>query len=86
MIHARTDYDHIQDPSGKIGDDEPVILFRARDAAFVAVLMFYKGQSVDPTIRKALDIHVQRALAWQAKYGKKPADMPPECLPPGAPI
>lgn len=31
MIHARSDYDHIQDPSGKIGKDEPVFLIRGKD-------------------------------------------------------
>ncbi len=31
MIHARKDYDHIQDPSGKIPLDEPVFLVRGQD-------------------------------------------------------
>ncbi len=31
MIHARTDYDRIQDPENKIGEDEPVFLLRAKD-------------------------------------------------------
>jgi len=31
MIHARDDYNRIQDPKGKIPDDEPVFLIRAQD-------------------------------------------------------
>jgi hypothetical protein len=31
MRHAREDYNRIQDPAGKIPDDEPVFLFRAQD-------------------------------------------------------
>lgn len=31
MIHLRSDYDSIQDPSGKIGEKEPVFLLRAKD-------------------------------------------------------
>lgn len=33
MRHLRSDYDPIQDPSGKIGDDEPVFVLRANDPA-----------------------------------------------------
>ncbi len=31
MIHNRADYMHIQDPSGKIGEDEPVFMVRCKD-------------------------------------------------------
>lgn len=33
MRHLRLDYDRIQDPDGRIGDDEPVWLLRAQDVA-----------------------------------------------------
>lgn len=33
MRHLRLDYDRIQDPEGRIGDDEPVWLLRAQDVA-----------------------------------------------------
>lgn len=36
MRHAREDYNRIQDPAGKIHEDEPVFLMRAQDALFVA--------------------------------------------------
>lgn len=31
MRHARLDYNHIQDPKGKIPEDEPVFLLRGQD-------------------------------------------------------
>jgi hypothetical protein len=31
MKHARSDYNRIQDPEGKIPDDEPVFLIRGQD-------------------------------------------------------
>ena len=31
MKHARADYDRIQDPAGKIPEDEPVFIIRATD-------------------------------------------------------
>ena len=31
MKHARNDYDRIQDPSGKIPEEEPVFLLRGQD-------------------------------------------------------
>ena len=80
MIHARTDYNRIQDPDGKIGDDEPVFLARAKDQAFVPLLMFYLKLTLDPAMREALGIHITRALAWQAMHGKRQADMPADAV------
>ena len=36
MLHAREDYQRIQDPDDKIGEDEPVMLFRAQDRHMAA--------------------------------------------------
>jgi hypothetical protein len=41
--HARADYERIQDPDGKIGDDEPVMLFRGQDELFQEVCIHYAG-------------------------------------------
>ena len=38
MIHAREDYNRIQDPAGKIGEDEPVFLLRAKDSLAPAMV------------------------------------------------
>lgn len=41
MRHLREDYSRIQDPWNKIGDDEPVILIRAKDQLFMPMLLQY---------------------------------------------
>lgn len=41
MRHAREDYNRIQDPEGKIPDDEPVFLLRGRDPLAFKAVMFY---------------------------------------------
>ena len=38
MIHAREDYQRIQDPEGKIGEDEPVFMVRAKDKLTPSVM------------------------------------------------
>lgn len=53
MIHARDDYNRIQDPavddpsllspgSTPIGREEPVFLLRAQDKHFLAAVLFYR--------------------------------------------
>lgn len=82
MIHARKDYNRIQDPAGKIGEDEPVILFRAQDKHFLDVLFRYREQllddgrdQMDPMII-ALDDHLRRAAIWRMQHPVKAPDMP----------
>lgn len=41
MRHAREDYNHIQDPSGRIPEDEPVFLLRAQDATAAQVVRYW---------------------------------------------
>lgn len=38
MIHARNDYNRIQDPENLIGEDEPVFLLRAKDLTAPAIV------------------------------------------------
>lgn len=38
MRHARDDYNRIQDPEGKIPEDEPVFLLRAQDSIAAEVV------------------------------------------------
>lgn len=47
MLHARQDYNRIQDPENKIPKDEPVILFRAQDKYALAALQGYIDAIVD---------------------------------------
>lgn len=80
MIHARKDYDHIQDPSGKIPDDEPVFLLRAQDGNapdvvdYWATVAGFHGANQD--IVQAARDHAQRMRDWQETHGFKTPDMP----------
>lgn len=48
MIHARDDYNRIQDPAGKIPADEPVFLLRAQDA-LACQAVGWKLVPIEPT-------------------------------------
>lgn len=91
MIHARSDYDRIQDPalddpsllsagSSPIGKDEPVFLVRAKDKAFLAAVQAWMQEHLDeggdPIMHKAMAAHLGRAIAWREKNGTKVADAP----------
>lgn len=41
MIHARKDYERIQDPKNKIPFDEPVFLLRAQDQVAAEVVRYW---------------------------------------------
>ena len=41
MLHARKDYNRIQDPENKIPKDEPVFLLRGQDALAAVTLRNY---------------------------------------------
>jgi len=91
MIHARTDYDRIQDPAVmmpelltpghlSIGIDEPVFLFRAKDKFFQRVLMAYAAMlEADPAVdRQMVQLTIDqmvRADEWQKKNGSKTPDL-----------
>jgi hypothetical protein len=82
MIHARKDYNRIQDPEGKIGVDEPVFLMRAQDDAFMKILTFaigvYKEQQASG-VPDRLIRHLELAEHWRATHPTKVADVPPDC-------
>jgi len=44
MIHARKDYDRIQDPEGKIPDDMPVFLLLGKDKHAAKAVRFYADE------------------------------------------
>jgi hypothetical protein len=92
MIHARKDYQRIQDPSltdpsllgegsTPIGEDEPVFLLRAKDKFFVQMLihywqMLYKADNLPDEMRRAIGNHIALAEEWQYEHGTKTPDMP----------
>lgn len=85
MIHARKDYMRIQDPEGKIGDNEPVFLLRAQDELFVPMLcayisMYWQTAGIGkPQMSPVVDTlgeHIKRAIEWQKGNITKRADVP----------
>lgn len=68
MLHARSDYAEIQDPRGIIPEDEPVMLFRAQDKHFLAVLDFYaklvEGDDPASEIPVLVRRHMTLAANW----------------------
>jgi len=69
MIHAREDYNRIQDPEGLIADDEPVFLIRAKDINAPAAIRNYadlanESGADDDLIISCLN-HAKLAEQWQ---------------------
>ncbi len=77
MIHARSDYNRIQDPQRLIATDEPVFLIRAQDAvsgdAVRAWADLHDKNGGDPRLSNAARAHAQLMDAWQPKQS---ADAP----------
>lgn len=80
MKHARSDYDRIQDPSGKIPDDEPVFILRGQDRAAPAAVRAWAAKAeelgadhaiVDLARRQAYDME-----EWQERIAVKTPDLP----------
>ena len=80
MIHARQDYNRIQDPSGKIADDEPVFLLRAKDVLAPMCLILWAEELItrggDKDIAGIVADHAAKMIAWQEKNGCKLPDLP----------
>ena len=80
MKHARPDYDRIQDPEGKIPDDEPVFLLRGQDpVAASAVVLWAELAEVagaSPEIVALARRHADAMHAWAQKAGKQFPDLP----------
>jgi len=79
MIHARDDYNRIQDPSNIIPEDEPVFLLRAKDKTSPTIVRQWvleqiKQGSTDKCILVALD-WANRMEEWQLTHGCKLADL-----------
>ena len=79
MIHAREDYNRIQDPAGKISEDEPVFLLRAQDKSAPATLRFWAEENNrnggDIALSELAESHADLMENWQRKHSSKPADL-----------
>lgn len=93
MLHARPDYNRIQDPAlhepsllapgtAPFAADEPVFLLRAKDRTAPRVLRAWAA--LQPAGSQSTQLALQQAEAmerWQAEHGSKYADLPGEALP-----
>lgn len=81
MKHARSDYDHIQDPTGKIPKDEPVFLLRGQDKLAPAVLRKwiadYVANGGDTHHANQLEEHVKAMEKWQNDVKGQYPTIPP---------
>ena len=74
MKHAREDYQQIQDPSGKIPEDEPVFLLRAQDRFAPAIVSLWANLMFDPNGSVMSDLAATQAARmrqWQRQHGSK---------------
>ena len=80
MIHARNDYNRIQDPENKIGEDEPVFLLRAKDKTAPRIVREWANEQIkeanpDKKVAELAFAHADRMEKWQEENGCKLADV-----------
>jgi hypothetical protein len=80
VIHARPDYNRMQDPEHKIGEDEPVFLTRAHDENFIGHVADYIGRATmrpdfDRQMVRYCAEQIIRALDWIEDHGTKQPDV-----------
>lgn len=76
MIHARDDYNRIQDPANKIPAEEPVFLLRAQDELAYKVVLYYVHLCAEEGLEEIAGMaanHAKKMKQWSVK--KKP-DLP----------
>jgi len=69
MIHAREDYNRIQDPEKKIPEDEPVFLLRAQDKTAAQIVRLWasaqrKNPKADKKLIEMVEHHADRMEEW----------------------
>lgn len=78
MKHARDDYNRIQDPAGKIPEDEPVFLIRGQDISAPATLRYWADQNEvncgDESLSTKARIHAEKMEQWQLENHAQAAD------------
>lgn len=79
MIHAREDYNRIQDPELKIPENEPVFLIRGQDKIAPQVVSIWADLAeiagAEQNIINAARNHVLKMKEWQNKINVKIPDM-----------
>ena len=76
MIHARKDYNRIQDPENKIPGDEPVFLLRAQDQVAAEVVRIWVVLHLARGGEETIALLAQRQAELMEKWPKhKAADL-----------
>jgi len=82
MEHAREDYNRIQDPTGLIPADEPVMLFRGQDKfAPIALVAYATAVGIASTSGDAEQIallclqQADKMVEWQKQVKQKEPDL-----------
>lgn len=80
MIHAREDYNRIQDPLDIIPKEEPVFLLRAQDVCASATVRawarFAEEVHADPEIIRFAREQAFKMEAWQEQHVRQIPDLP----------
>lgn len=80
MLHAREDYNRIQDPAGLIPDDEPVFLVRAQDVCAIPTLLAWIHQArhvgASEEIIELVKAQIDRMADWKISHAVKVPDLP----------
>lgn len=77
MLHARADYNRIQDPAMLIPDDEPVFLLRAQDETAAETVRFWATLQKGGSAAELAFAQAERMQDW---YFHKRADVPEDPL------
>ena len=83
MIHARKDYNRIQDPLNAkdkgIPKEEPVFLLRAQDRLFIPTLLNYLTMAnqigCSPEMQQTIRVHIELAALYNIKHPTKVPDL-----------
>ena len=79
MIHARPDYNRIQDPTNHIPLNEPVFLLRGQDPLAPELLLLWAAKlrlaGGEPAMATMVENHAQRMIDWQARNITKIPDL-----------
>lgn len=78
MRHARKDYERIQDPEGKIPEEEPVFLIRGQDVSAPAALRYWaaehRANGGADELACLAELQAAEMEKWQRSHVQKVAD------------
>lgn len=85
MIHARSDYNRIQDPENLIPEDEPVFLLRAKDKTSPQIVRLWasaqrQNPKADFRMIKLAEQWADKMEAYGFENGNQWPDVPNEVL------